>query len=556
MKSSRRLWLFSLLAALMLVLAACAGDGEPNDPANNNNDNAENNDNNEATSSGEGGGHLIITVGSDIVSMSTHGSNDVPSSNVQENIYETLTVLDEDQELQPGLAESWDEVDDTTWEFKLREGVKFHDGEDFNAEAVKVNFERLVDEDIGSPRAFLLDQVEEVEVVDEHTLRLHLEYAYAPLLSNLAHTGTAIMSPKIIEEDYAQLDPSAAEDADDDEVAEEGDPDAYINQNPAGTGPFKFKEWVPGSGVTLERFDEYWGDVAKLDSVEFKVVDEQSSRVAELETGASHVADGIGPDNIDRVNSMENASALQVPSVSLNYIGLNVQKEPFDDVKVRQAVSMAIDKDEIISGVYNNVGIPAIGPLAPLVFGYDENVTGIEYDVEKAKELLAEAGYEDGFSTTIWTNDSEQRMNTAIAVQSQLAEIGVEVEIEELEWGAYLERTANGEHDMFILGWSTVTSDADYGMYPLFHSSQQGSPGNRTFLEDPDVDELLQAAREETDADKRQELYTEVQELLVELAPMLYIQHGEHLVGVSDDVKDFTVDAQGIYQFKQAYIEE
>src|SRR5699024_4555103 len=178
-------------------------------------------------------------------------------------------------------------------------------------------------------------------------------------------------------------------------------------------------------------------------------------------------------------------------SVSLNYIGFNVQKEPFDDVKVRQAVSMAINKDDIIEGVYDSVGIPAIGPLAPLVFGYDENVSGLEYDIDKAKELLAEAGYEDGFETTIWTNDSEERMNTAIAIQSQLAEIGIEVVIDELEWGAYLERTANGEHDMFILSWSTVTSDADYGMYPLYHSSQQCAPGTRYLLEDPAVDKLL-----------------------------------------------------------------
>src|SRR5690625_3088383 len=536
MRKSRHLWLLSLLAIFMLVLAACAGDGQPKD------------------GSGEGGGHLIITVGADVVSLSTHGSNDVPSSNVQENIYETLTVLDENQQIQPGLAESWDEVNDTTWDFHLREGVKFHDGEMLTAEAVKANFDRLKDPRIGSPRAFLLDQVTEVEVVGDLTVRLHLEYAYAPLLSNLAHNGAGIMSPKIIEEDYAQL--VEKDDDNNNNEIQEGDPDAYINQNPAGTGPFKYKEWVPGSKVVLERYDDYWGDVAKLDSVEFKVVSEQSTRVAELETGASHVADGIGPHNIDLVNSMENASALQIPSVSLNYIGFNVQKEPFNDVRVRQAVSMAINKEDIIEGVYDNVGIPAIGPLAPLVFGFDENVSGLEYDVEKAKELLAEAGYADGFKTSIWTNDNEQRMDTAIAVQSQLAELGIEVVIDELEWGAYLERTANGEHDMFILGWSTVTSDADYGMYPLFHSSQQGSAGNRSFLEDPEVDRVLEAARQETDSDERQKLYSEAQELLVDLAPMLYLQHGEHLVGVSDKVKDFTVDAQGIYQFKQAYIEE
>src|SRR5699024_7943887 len=275
-------------------------------------------------------------------------------------------------------------------------------------------------------------------VVDDYTVRLNLEYAYAPLLANLAHAGTAIMSPKTIEEDYAQL-ASDADNENNDEPAQEGAADGYINQNPAGTGPFEFKEWVPGDRVVLERYDDYWGEPAKLDSVEFKVVSEQSSRVAELETGSSHIADLIGPNNISRVQGMAEADALTVPSVSLNYIGINVEKEPFDDVRVRQAVSMAVNKEEIIEGVYEGVGIPAIGPLAPVVFGFDEDVSGLDYDVEKAKELLAEAGYEDGFTTTIWSDDNEERMDTAIAVQSQLDEIGIDVEIEEMEWGAYLE---------------------------------------------------------------------------------------------------------------------
>src|SRR5699024_7422407 len=288
------------------------------------------------------------------------------------------------------------------------------------------------------------------------------------------------------------------------QLEEGGDVDAYINQNPAGTGPFVFESWTPGESVVLTRNDDYWGETAKLDSVTFKVVSEQSARIAELETGVSHVADAIGPNNISRVDGMADASVLQEPSVSVSYIGINVQQEPFDDVKVRQAISMAIDKEQIIEGVYKGVGIPAVGPLAPPAFGYDENVSGIEYDLDQAKELLAEAGYEDGFETTIWTNDSEERVNTAVAIQSQLAEIGIDVKIEELEWGAYLERTANGEHDMFILGWSVVTSDADYGMFPLFHSSAVGSTGNRSFLEDDDLDAVLDEARRETDPEARQ----------------------------------------------------
>ena len=541
MKSQKHWFLVSLFLALALVLAACAGDGEPTtEEPDDSAEETESGTEGESEGAADGeGGNLVIAIPSDAVSLSTQGSNDVPSSNVAENIYEGLTKLDANQEVQPALAESWEEVDETTWEFKLREGVTFHDGAELTAEVVKMNFDRLVDEEIASPRAFLFEAVESVEVVDDLTLRINLQYPYAPLLSVLAHSGTAIMSPNIIEED-----------------ANGGEVDAYINQNPIGTGPFKFESRNPGADVVLTKYEDYWGEPAKLDQVTFKVVSEQSARIAELETGVSHVADNIGPNNVSRVEGTDGVHVVQEPSVSLAYVGFNVQKEPFDDVRVRQAISMAIDKEQIIQGVYNGIGIPAVGPLAPPVFGYDENVSGLEYDPEAAKELLAEAGYEDGFTTTIWTNDNEQRVDTAVNIQAQLAEIGIDVEIEELEWGAYLERTANGDHDMFILGWSVVTSDADYGMYPLFHSSAVGATGNRSFLEDEELDKLLDDARQETDPEVRQELYSQAQEKLVELAPMIYLNHSEYILGVNDSVKDFYVDAQGIYQIKQAYIEE
>ncbi|WP_018933559.1 glutathione ABC transporter substrate-binding protein [Gracilibacillus lacisalsi] len=539
MKSKHLVLMLSLLFVLSIALVACAGDGEPEETTDENDSAEEGSENEEAAGSGE----LVITVPSDVVSLSAQGQNDVPSSNVRENIYETLTTLNDDQEIEPGLATDWEQVDDLTWEFHLQEGVTFHDGAEFNAEAVKKSFDRLADEEIASPYVFLIEQVESVEVVDDYTVRFNLEYPYAPLLANLAHSGTAIMSPTIIDEDYAQLEDG-------------GDVDEYINQNPSGTGPFKLEDWSAGESVTLTPYEDYWGDNAKLDSVQFKVVAEQSSRVAELETGVTHVADQIGPNNMSRVDGLPDASVLQSPSVSVSYIGFNTEKEPFDDVRVRQALSMAINKDEIINGVMNGVGIPAIGALAPPVFGFDDSIEGLPYDVDQAKELLAEAGYEDGFETTIWTNDNEQRVDTAVALQAQLGEIGVDIEIRELEWGAYLEGTANGEHDMFILGWSTVTADADYGLYPLFHSSQHGEPGNRSFISDDEVDELLDAGRRETDPEARQEIYSEVQEKLVDLAPMMYTHHQEYLLGVSDSVKDFSINAQGIYQIKDAYIEE
>ncbi|MUK88742.1 glutathione ABC transporter substrate-binding protein [Ornithinibacillus sp. L9] len=549
MKISKNSFIFLVMALLLtLVIAACASEPEETGSTTDDNDTEETGETNEdeTTEEGEssaGGNDLVIANSSDAVSLDPAGSNDVPSSNVAANIYESLVQQDQNMELQPSLAESWEAVEDNVWEFKLREGVKFHDGSDFNADVVKANIERVLDPDVASPRAFLYSMVTDIEVVDDYTVRFTTEFPFSALPAHLAHNGGAMVSLEQIEADYAAM-----------EAGE--DPGSVINENPVGTGFFKFDEWVPGQHVRLVRNDDYWGEPAKLDSVTFKVVDEDLTRVAELRTGDSHISDPLSPSDVAEIENTDGLSVATQASVSLSYIGFNMDKEPFDDPKVRQALNMAIDKSQIIDGIYDGIGIPAIGPLAPDVFGYDDSVSGLEYDPERAKELLAEAGYEDGFSTTLWTNDNRERMDVATNVQAQLKEFGIDVEVEVVEWGAYLEQTANGEHDMFILGWSTVTGDADYGLYALFHSDNVGDPGNRTFTKDEDLDAILDAARQESDPDERLALYKEAQELLTDIAPMLYIHHQEYLLGVSDKVKGLTQDPTGILQLQDVTIEE
>ncbi|WP_249869411.1 glutathione ABC transporter substrate-binding protein [Oceanobacillus saliphilus] len=538
-KKSLLLLVFGLL--LSVVLVACAS--EP-DESGTTDDSGEETEGTEGTEAGDGsGGNLIIANLSDAVSLDPVGSNDTASSDIQSNIFESLTSQDENMEVQPALAESWEAVEDNVWEFKLREGVTFHDGTEFNADVVKANIDRILDSAVASPRAFLYDMVTEVVVVDDYTVQFVTEYPFAPLPAHLAHNGGAMVSLDQIEEDYAAMEDG-------------GEPGSVINQHPIGTGYFKFDSWNPGDSVVVVKNDDYWGEPAKLDSVTFKVVSEGGTRVAELETGDSHIANNLSPNDVPRVEGMPNADVNQQSSVGLSYIGFNLEKEPFDDPLVRQAVNMAIDRESIINGVYDGIGTPAIGPLAPDVFGFDENAEGLEYDRETARELLAEAGYEDGFSTTLWTNDSQERIDTATVVQAQLAEFGIDVQIEVLEWGAYLEQTANGEHEMFILGWSTVTGDADYGLYALLHSDMVGEPGNRTFVRDENIDALLDEARQEPDPDTRLELYSEIQELLVEVAPFLNIHHQDFLVGVSSSVKGFSQDPTGILQLHEVYIEE
>ena len=517
----------------------------------------------------EGGGDLIIADMSDLVSLDPHGNNDVPSSNVRANIYDTLTVLDEDMAVQPHLATEWEELEDGTYSFTLRDDVVFHDGSDFTAEVVRANLLRVLDPNLASQRAFLYEMISDIEVVDDYTVEITTEYPFAPLLAHLAHDAGGMLSLEVITEDYNQalegtdLDYESyvemqvnGEEFEEDIVAAIGENvGQFVAQNPIGTGPFMLESRSPGDNTVLVRNDDYFDEPALLDSVTFKVVSETSSRIAELEGGYSHVIGAVGPINRDRVDAHADTYLDETESMSLSYIGFNTQAEYLDDPLVRQAISYAIDRQTIIEGIYDGVGIPAIGPLAPAVFGYDENVEGITYDLERAQELMAEAGYEDGFSLSLWTNDNPERVDTAVFVQEALQAINIDVSVEQVEWGAYLEQTGQGEHDMFILGWSVVTGDADYGMYPLFHSEQIGEPGNRSFLQDEELDSLLEAGRQAIDTDERLDIYSQAQDLLVDLAPMAYIHHSNYLTGVRNEVQGFEIDALGIYQLKEVTIE-
>lgn len=541
-----------LVIVMMLFVSACGGGGkgaEEKAPAGGNNPppatpapGGGKDDGKEKPPAEGGAKDLVIAWLSDPPSLDPHMSTDQQTSILTTHLYDTLVKHDKDLVIQPSLAESWKALDNVTWEFKLRQGVKFTDGTPFNAEAVKANIDRMLDPKTASPRAALVNMVKEVKVVDESTVQFVLTFPYSPLLSHLAHPAVGMISPEGIKKDYEKLNGG-------------GTAGAYLSQNPTGTGAFKLDNWNPGQEVKIARNDDYWGEKAKVDTVTFKVVSEEGTRIAELETGYAHIIDPVSPSSAKQVEDLDGSYLNRQPSLSLSYIGFNVKKKPFSDVRVRQALSMAISQKEIVSGIYEDIGIPAIGPLAPDVFGYDASVKPLEHNLEKAKELMKEAGLEKGFSTTIWTNDNPDRIKMAEYVQAKLKELNVEVKVEVVEWGAYLAQTAQGKHDMFVLGWSTVTADADYGLFELFHSSSVGEPGNRTFTENPDLDKLLEAGRKEIDPEKRKAIYKQAQEKLVELAPMLYIHHQEYLNGVSDKVKGFWRHPNGILQLHNVSIE-
>lgn len=514
----------------------------------------------------ENEGNLVIGMNSEMVSLDVHGSNDNSSAQIRRNVYEPLINFDTEMNLVPSLATEWEQTDENTWNFKLREGVTFHEGSEFTAEDVKATFDRVRDPALGSEVLFLFEMIDEVEIVSDYEVNFITEFPFAPLQNHLAHGSSGIMSKEIIDSDYQNAIDQAGVDVtleeyyelrevggdEFQEVADEIAPflGEFVNTNLDGTGPLVFVNRQAGSHVDLTRNDDYWGDLGNYVDVSYTVNTEAGSRMAELETGTIQVATALEPSSLTRVEQTDGLDVVSTESLRMSYLSFNTDREPFDDPLVRQAISYAIDREAIISGIYDDVGIPATSPLAPAVWGHNPDIESISYDMDEAQALLDQTEVADGFETTLWVYDVQQDIDKAVLIQESLANLGITVNIEQLELGAFLERTGNGEHDMFILGWTTVTADADYGMYALFHSDSKGAPGNRSFYENPEVDELLDAGRSEIDEDARYDIYTEVQEILAEDAPMAYLIHTNALLGVNTNyVNNILVDPVNYVRF-------
>lgn len=553
------------MGTVVFVLAACADDSDVES------DVAEGDGEDDGEQVSEGGDITVSTAG-DVVSLDPHGSNDIPSEVVRNVIFDGMLGFSADGDIVNELATDYEQVDELTWEFNLREGVEFHDGSEFNAEVVEANIDRITDPLVGSERAFLLEMVDDVEIIDDYTVRIITEYAYAPLEMNLSHGAGKMISKEQIDEDYENaLNESDVDMTLDEyyEARENGEEDlqetagdmsseigAIVESNPVGTGYMQFDSRSPGDNTVLANYENYWDEEAYLDTITFSVVPETGARIAELESGTTEVSDGIGTENIERIEGADGINLQTIESNLVDYIGINVESEPLDDPRVRQAISHALNREEVISGIYNGSGRPAHGPLPPGMLGYVDDLDGIEYDMDRARELLEEAGYEDGFEISLTVNDeSDERNDLAIWLQESLEELDITLNIEQMEWGAFLEYTGNGDHDMFTYGWNNSTGDPDNALFPLLHTDYIGIDGNRSFLSNQELDETLEDGRREVDDDTRGQIYTDAQELVVEEAPMIFVRYGENIAASVDGVNDVVLTQNGLYDFSNTTVE-
>jgi len=380
---------------------------------------------------------LIVADQYDATTMDPIGHNDVPSSRASYSLYDTLIFADNEGNISPGLAESWEFLSDTEYRFNLRRGVNFHNGDELKAEDVRHAIMRATTED-GARIATYSQNVKDVQIIDDHTVILHLEKVDYSFFSSLAHGWAAIYSKRAFEElgESFGMEPVGA-----------------------GSGPFKFVSWQKGNRYILERFDDYWGPKPGFKTLEVRSVPEPTSRTIALETADADVAFPIVHNDLRRVEENENLVLYRKPQNSTTYVGFNTTKPPFDNVDVRRAIFAALDVTGIQAASYQGVGkVP--GSLIPSAIKYSINDEAAPHaqDIELAKKLLAEAGAEN-LNLEIWTNERKERVDSATIIQAQLDEIGITSEIRVLEWGAYLNGLMEKRHDLFILAWTVSVPD-------------------------------------------------------------------------------------------------
>ena len=434
------------------------------------------------------------------------------AATIVDNIFDTLVLRDKEMKLVPGLAVSWKALDDVTWQFKLREGVKFHNGEPFNSQAVKFTIDRVLDPKAKAPTISYIRTIDHVTVVDDYTVNVVTKKPDPLVPTRMSRYPTYIVPPAYI--------------------AKVGK-DAFA-QKPVGTGPYKFGEWVRDDHITLLANQEYWRGAPVVKKVTWRPIPESASRVAALMAGEVDIIDTLPVDQIKILEKNPQTKVEQVKNGGLIvYIGIKMDQKPLDDKKVRQAILYAIDRKTIVEKILLNYGSAVGSQVGPYDFGYLK-MEPYPYDPAKAKQLLAEAGYKDGFEIKMQaTRRYLKGAEIGQAIVHQLGQIGIKVKLEVPEWTVYIQKVPAGKQDpLYMLAWgSTQTLDADASVYAIYKSAQPYSTVNI-----PEMDKLLDQTRSTVDAAKREKLFHDIQKLAYDMVPCLPLYQQDKMYGMRANV--------------------
>ena len=520
---------------------------------------------------------MIFIFGSsgDAVRLDPADVTDGESIQRMDNIHEGLvSYVEESTEIQPCLAERWDiSSNGLEFTFYLRKGVQFHGGfGEMTADDVVFSFARQYDgshwfHEYGEWAywGWMFYDVDYVQKIDDYTVKIVLSSPNASIMTSLAMFTVSIVSEK---------------------AAREYGEDYFAN--PVGTGPFEFVEWVRDDHITLKAFDDYWGGRAQIDTLIFRVIPDTSARLLALEKGEIHGMEYPNPDDLDRIEANPDLVLMAQPGMNTGYLAINSgwgynddngngvfdpgvetwvrtegSEDPLMKVDVRKAIAHAINKKELVENLYQGTAVPAKTIIPPLLFGYNDAIVDYEYNPEKAKQLLRDAGYPNGFKTTLWAMPVSRPYmfdppKIAEAIQSYLAAVGIEAEIYSIDWGTYLEETEAGKHPMCLLGWTGDNGDPDNFINVLCgpNAAVIGAAGNVAFYNNWDVQELLTQALRTYDKNERIRLYKQAEALIHEDVPWIFLAHATQLLVFRNNVHGYKLHPTSRKFFYPVWIED
>ncbi|MBU0463657.1 MAG: ABC transporter substrate-binding protein [Proteobacteria bacterium] len=468
-------------------------------------------------------GKIVIAQGGETTTLDPHKGGSAIFVNACLTMYDLLIRKDRDGNSEMALATSYKNIDPLTWEFNIRKGVTFHNGDPLTADDVKFSYDRLRDKKTKNPFGVFFRGITEVQVIDEYTVRIITDKADPALPSRVSFASFIV--PKNYIEKHG---------------------DEYFGKNPVGSGRYKFSKWVKNDHVELEANEKYWGEnPATIKTLVFRVIPETGSRIAALQTGEVDIAVNIPAFMIPQLEKDPNLKIVSGPSGRVIFIGFNLidaeKAGPLMNKKVRQAINYAVDKQSLIKHVLMGSGEELATPLVPVALGYDPTIQPYSYDPAKAKQLLAEAGYPNGFDTEFATGSGRYLMDKQIseAIVGMLSKVGIRAKLNVYEWGKYEQvRKAHKVEPFYMLGWGNTMSDADGTLVPLFFSKSTYSN-----YVNPELDKMLMAARFEMNPEKRNEQYGNILRYIKDEAPWIFLYQQRDNYGVRNTVTNFKQSA-------------
>ena len=501
-----------LCLAAIIVLIACSGKEK---------------DKKEITQNKE---EKIITIAekAEIKTLDPQKTVDSASLSVIQMINQKLFKIDNDGNIIPEIAEEVTKVDAKTTLIKIKKDLFFSNGEPVTVDDILFSLNRAKE----SPRMMQdFYMIESFEKVDDTTIKVKTFYEAGNLLHKLASMGASIMNKKALEEN---------------------------ENNIIGSGMFKLKEWVAGDRIVLER-NEYFKEAnSNVKEIIIKFIPEANSRMIMLETGEIDIAEALLPLDFQKISREDDKfTTVEMQSSSNMFIGFDLRDKHLSDKRVRQAIAYAINNQDIVDSIYNGSATVATSPIPKITTGHNENSNPYEQNIEKAKELLAEAGYPNGFDIVLNVNEDNQRVDTAVVIQDNLKAIGVNVQIKTYQWASYVAFVENPsqEKGMFLMAWNIANDDPDELLYPLYHSTQIDAHTNVIFYKNEDFDSLISKARETIDKEKRIDLYKKAQDIIQEDLPHYAILYPMQNFAYKKNIKGIEVNKRGYFNFQNTIVE-